>query len=95
MPINNPIVGEIYNVSPTTSDQWMYVYETKGPYVYMSGIVNTHLHTKMRRSVLKQVANSHNYGSNGLRLFDGGILGLSDGTSQRAEGVLFLQGEDE
>lgn len=93
MPINNPVVGEIYNTAPSTSDQWMYVYETRGPYVYMAGIGNTNLHTKMRREVLRQVANGYNYGSNGLRLFDGNILGLADGKADRAEGVLFLQGE--
>lgn len=95
MPINSPIVGEIYNTAPTTSDQWMYVYETKGPYVYMAGIEQTHLHTKMRRNVLKQVANAYNYGSNGLRFNDGDILGLAAGSMQRAEGVLFLEGTDE
>ncbi len=94
MPINNPQVGEIYNTLSSGSDQWVYVYELKGPYVIIAGIHNTFAHTKMRKSVMRGVFNDYNYGSNGLRLFDGGILGLSVMESHRAEGVLFLQGED-
>lgn len=94
MPINNPIVGEIYNTLSSGSDQWLYVYETKGPYVYMSGIVNTFSHTKMRKPVMRGIFNDYNYGSNGLRMESGDILGMAVGSAQRAEGVLFLEGED-
>lgn len=93
MPANNPQVGEIYNTA-ASSDQWMYVYQVKGPYVYLSGIHSTNGHIKMRRRVLRQVVNAYNYGSNGLRMEDGNILGLAVGSAQRAEGVLFLEGED-
>lgn len=92
MPVNSPVVGEIYNTLSSGSDQWMYVYETKGPYVYLSGIHGNNTHAKMRREVLRGIVNPCNYGSNGIRMMDGNILGLSgDG---RAEGVLFLEGED-
>lgn len=93
MPINSPVVGEIYNTLSSGADQWMYVYAIKGPYIYMSGIHNAYVHTKMRKDVLRGVANSYNYGSNGIRLNDGGILGLAG--KQQAEGVLFLEGEDQ
>ena len=93
MPVNSPVVGEIYNTLSSGSDQWMYVYETKGPYVYLSGIHGTHTHTKMRREALRGIVNSYNYGSNGIRMMNGNILGLSG--DQVAEGVLFLEGEDE
>lgn len=92
MPANSPQVGEIYNYLSSGADQWMYVYETKGPYVYLSGYNNTHGHIKIRKSVLRGVVNTYNYGSNGLRLEDGNILGFAG--KQRAEGVLFLEGED-
>lgn len=92
MPVNNPQPGEIYNYLSSGSDQWVYVYEIKGPYVYVSGIHQTYAHTKMRKPVLKGVVNTYNYGSNGLMMVDGNILGLAG--SQRAEGVLFLEGED-
>lgn len=92
MPVNTPVVGEIYNAAGSGSDQWLYVYETKGPYVYLSGIHQTHSHQKMRRPAMRGVVNDYNYGSNGLRMEDGNILGLAG--SQRAEGVLFLEGED-
>lgn len=94
MPINSPQVGELYNTLSSGSDQWLYVYALKGPYVILSGIHNTFSHTKIRKERMRGTFNDYNYGSNGIRLMDGGILGLSCGTSQRAEGVLFLQGED-
>lgn len=93
MPANSPVVGEIYNTLSSGSDQWMYVYETKGPYVYLSGIHNNNTHTKMRREALRGIVNSYNYGSNGIKLLNGDILGMAG--EQRAEGVLFLEGEDE
>jgi hypothetical protein len=91
MPANNPQVGEIYNMA-ASSDQWMYVYQVKGPYVYLSGIHSTNGHIKIRKGALRGFVNHHNYGSNGIALESGGILGL--GGWDRAEGVLFLIGED-
>lgn len=93
MPVDNPVVGEIYNTLSSGADQWMYVYATKGPYVYMSGIHGTYVHTKMRKKQLKGVVNSYNYGSNGIRMENGNILGL--GGAATALGVLFLEGKDE
>lgn len=94
MPANNPQVGEIYNTLSSGADQWLYVYEVKGPYVYVSGIHNTQSHTKMRREVARGIFNHCNYGSNGIRMMSGDILGLCNGSAERAEGVLFLEGED-
>lgn len=86
-------VGVIVNLLSDRADQWAYIREVVGPYVFLSGIHSTHMDVKMRKSVLRNVVNDYNYGSNGLRLHSGDILGLSgDGG---AEGVLFLEGEDE
>ena len=93
MPIDNPIVGEIYNTKSERATQWMYVYKTEGPYVWVSGLGSNHVHTQMRKRKLKSVANSHNQGSNGLRMISGDILGLAG--PDVALGVLYLQGNSD
>lgn len=70
----------------------MYVYKTEGPYLWVSGLGANHVHTRMRRTKLKSVANAHNYGSNGLRMNSGDILGLAG--PDVALGVLYLQGSE-
>ena len=91
MPLNSPSVGEFYNTLSDKSDQWVYVYKTKGPYVWLSGIHNTHTSTKLRASEMGRVVHDEHMGSNGLQLLDGNILGLSG--KHRAEGVIFLEGD--
>lgn len=93
MPIDNPIVGELYKTAGSRSTQWMYVYKTEGPYVWMSGLGSNHVHTRMRKSKLRSVAVTDNYGSQGLRMISGDILGLAG--PDVALGVLYLQGSSD